>query len=179
MIGVVVVLGISGGQLFLIVWVVAAVCILGSFWRGRDRRPKRELGPVVFSAEVGVRFRRGPNDSYSFVTRHFGWPRLLVHEDTVEINCPDTRWMGWANLINDTYDAADCEMDVARIYRYHPVVPVKDEYVVLRTTDQRGFLEVGFRPRTATLDDLQQELIRAGVRPVNELAPSLHHAPSP
>jgi hypothetical protein len=36
MIEVVVVLGISGGQLFLIVWVVLAVGILGSFlaWEG-------------------------------------------------------------------------------------------------------------------------------------------------
>lgn len=121
-----------------------------------------------------MRFRRSRTGSYSFVTRHFGWPRLLVHEDnSIEINCPDTRWLGWAKLINDTYDASDCEMDVARIYRWNPVVPVKDDYVVLRTTDQRGFLEVGFRPRTATLDDLEQELIRAGVRRVNEPAPSL------
>jgi len=169
-----VVVGISGGQLFAIFWGLAVLVTLGWFWRGRDRRPKRELGPVVFSAEVGVRFRRGPSDSYSFVTRHFGWPRVLVHEDTtIQIKCPDTRWMGWMNLINDTYDAADCEMDVDRIYRWHPFVAVKDEYVVLRTTDQRGFLEVGFRPKTVTLDDLQQELVRAGVHPVNELAPSL------
>ena len=174
MIEVVVVVGISGGQLFVIFWGVTALGILGWFWRGRDRRPQRELGPLVFSAEVGVRFRQGRHQSYSFVTSHFGWPRLLVHEDnTIEISCPDTRWMGWAKLINDTYDAADCEMDVARIYRWNPLIPVRDEYLVLRTTDQRGSLEVGFRPRTVTLDDLRQELIRAGVRPVNEQAPSL------
>jgi hypothetical protein len=174
MIEVVVVVGINGGQVFLILWGLGVLGTLWWFWRGRDRRPKRELGPVVFSAEVGVRFRRGPHQTYSFVTRHFGWPRLLVHEDnTIEINCPDTRWMGWAKFINDTYDATDCEVDVARIYRWSPLVPVKDDYVVLRTTDQRGFLEVGLRPRNATLDQLKQALIRAGVRPANELAPSL------
>ena len=75
--------------------------------------------------------------------------------------------MGEVDL-NDTYDAADCEMDVAPIYRWHPFVPVKDEYVVLRTTDQRGFLEVGLRPRTVSVDDLQQELIRAGVHPLDD-----------
>jgi hypothetical protein len=169
-----VVVGISGGQAFLIVWVAGVLATLGWFWRGRDRSPKREFGPVVYSAEVQLRFRRGPHQSYSFVTRHFGWPRVIIHEDnTIEINCPDTRWMGWAKLINDTYEAADCEMDVARIYRWNPVVPVKDNYVVLGTTDQRGFLEVGLRPRTATLEELQNELISAGVRPVNDLAPSL------
>lgn len=168
------VVGLNGGQVFLIVWGVLAVSLIGWLWLRRDRRPKTDLGPVVFSIEVSVRFRRRGFGGYSFVTSHFGWPRLLVHEDnTIEINCPDTRWMGWAKLINDTYDAADCEMDVARIYRWHPLIPVKDEYVILRTTDQRGFLEVGVRPRATALDDVQQKLIRAGVRPVNEPAPSL------
>lgn len=163
-------LGLGGGQFFLILWGVLVICILGSVWRGRDRRPRFDLGPVVFSTEVAVKFRRGSHDPWSFVTRHFGWPRVLVHEDTIEIRCPDTRWLGWANLMNQTYDAADCEIDVASIWRWHPLVPVRDDCIVLRTTDRRGFLEVGLRPRTTTLDDLRQELIRAGARPLGELA---------
>ena len=95
--------GASGGEVFLMLWGLGVLGILWWFWRGRDRRPKRELGPVVFSAEVDVRFRRGRHHSYSFVTSHFGSPRLLVHEDnTIEINCPDTRWMAWAKLISTT-----------------------------------------------------------------------------
>jgi len=53
MIEVVVVVGISGGQLFVIVWGVTALGILGWFWRGRDRRPQRERGPLVFSYSIG------------------------------------------------------------------------------------------------------------------------------
>jgi hypothetical protein len=81
--------------------------------------------------------------------------------------------MGWAKLINGTYDAADCEMDAASIYRWHAAVPVRDGYVLLRTMDQRGFLEVAFRPRNGDLDGLQEEFIRAGVRPATDLAPPL------
>lgn len=62
------VVGVSGGQLFAVFWGLGALGILWWFWHGRDRRPKRELGPVVFSAEVGVRFRRGRHQAYSFAS---------------------------------------------------------------------------------------------------------------
>jgi|SRR5579862_201327 len=149
--------------------IVCGVGLVASFvwlWWNRDRRTESELGPVVFSEEVRVKFRRGSKRPYSFVTRTFGWPRLLVHNGTIAIRAPGVpEWLGATMMMNYTLDAADCEIDVARIYRSHPLVPTRDEYVVLRTTDNRGWLEIGLRPRRVSLEDLQHELIGAGVQP--------------
>jgi hypothetical protein len=173
MIGSLDVVGITSlfGTLFAI---ACGVGILGSLlwlWRTRDRRREAELGPVVFSDDVVVKFRRRPDDLPSPVA----WPwgvRLLVYEDSIALRSRSIpRWLGSLMMMNYTFDAAACRMYVARISRRTWLPGPRDESVVLWTTDKRGWLEIALKPTTATLDDLQRELIRAGVRPADEPAP--------
>ena len=165
------------GALFAVVFGLAFLVMLGWLWLTRESRLESELGPVIFSDEVRVKFRRRPSDPFSFVTRTMGWPRLRVHEDTIAIRCPGVPlWLASVMMMNYTLEAADCEMDVRSIRRWHPLAGPLDKYVVLRTRDRRGWLELGFKPRTATLESLEQELVRAGAQPARRPIPAGHQS---
>ena len=167
-------------RLFGIACGVGLLITFGWLWLTRDRIDDAELGAVVFSDEVDVRLRRGPDDPFSFVSKTFGWPRLLIRKDTIAIRAPGVpKWLASTMMMNYTLDTADCELDVASIYRWHPLAPRRDEFVVLRTTDNRGWLELGIRPKTTSLADLKKELIHAGARPAGHFGTVKQQSGSP
>jgi hypothetical protein len=63
-----------------------------------------------------------------------------------------------------TVDLPGSEVEIAKI-NTHNWVPGAEDYVLLRGTDSRGWIELALRPREANVERLRQELIRHGARP--------------
>ena len=164
----------------LIAIVMGAVVLGGAawVWFTRGRAPEPEVGPVVFSDDVWVRVVRGR--PYGIVR-----VRLLVGQEVIA-----TRSRGLAHRLGKLMDmdytlrASDFEVGVAPVTGRVKAAaqasvrssgyPVEwDTAVVLRGPDGRGWLELEFfRSRTATREDVQRALIRAGARPADELVPA-------
>jgi hypothetical protein len=176
MIRAVTVIGVSGSSLFAIAWAVSLGCALFWVWASRNRRSEKDLGPAVFSDDVHVKLRRRPDARYGFISTPSGLVRLTVHRDAIAVRCVGVpRWLGSVAGMNYTFDAATCAVAITRVGRRFGSPELGDEYVLLSTTDGRGFLEIGFKPRRATVQSLEQELIRAGARSADESAQSLIH----
>jgi hypothetical protein len=162
---------IAGWAPFLL-WGLAVVGVFAWLWFSEGRTRDIELGPVVFSDYVCARLSRG---------RPYGIMRvrLLVGQETIA-----TRSRGLPHLFGKmigfdyTLRAADFEVSDGVVSSRVDLTasaanalsgsrfPVEwDSSVVLSGPYRRGWLELEFfRSRTATREDVQRALIRAGAK---------------
>ena len=92
--------------------------------------------------------------------------RLLVGQDMIAtrvLTGNEPRWLATAGLLDYTFRAADCEVERPRVGETSFFVSLGKPSIVLRGADRRGRqVELALaKPRTATLDDVYRELLRA------------------
>ena len=121
-------------------------------------------GRAVFSDDVSVKVRNR-------LGAQFGRVRLLVDDGTISTRLLTSwggtapRWLGILNVMHYTFRAADCEVELIRGRRLS-LVRQAGGGVILRGADSRRHQVelVLSRPRTATIGDVQRELLGAGAR---------------
>lgn len=158
----------SAGAIFAIGCTALALSALVWFWLTRDRRSDDELGPLIFCEQVHVKVRRRTYGQYNFMS---GWMSLLVYRDAIAVRSRLPRWSQVLVGGGFTLDIAICKVRVEQISRVLSMPGRGEEYVVVEGRDRRGRLELGFRPRHSTAEELRVELIRAGVGAAGSQAP--------
>ena len=159
------------------VFVLVPVALL-AWVKLREDRTQIDLGPIVFSDEFRAEVRDVyPRQMFGMFYPVSGPVRLLVGQDMIAtrvLTGNEPRWLATAGLLDYTFRAADCEVERPRVGETSFFVSLGKPSIVLRGADRRGRqVELALaKPRTATLDDVYRELLRAGARrPADELAP--------
>ena len=136
----------------------------------RRKRAKLELGPSASAVDIWVE-EISPASLFFPVRR--GHARLFVDEGTIAMRGlvaggATTSWLDFGAL-TFTFRAADCEVERPLRGVSSFSVSHGKPSIVLRGRGRRGVVELALsRPSGATLEDVQQALIRAGARPAHE-----------